>query len=201
MRSKDPELMEKIVRFAEEFYVTEGRSPSTSEIAGSMGCCKATVYHYLVEMDKRGIITYDGRDIRTEYTDKYYPEMASAVHCGSIRCGTPEEEIENIEQIVSLPTAIFGTGELYILTAGGESMIGIGIEEGDLVVVKKQQTAKVGEIVVAMVDGKNTLKTLCYDDDRMEYYLHPENPTMQDIYLHGKPLDIQGVAKNIIKKI
>ncbi len=68
------------------------------------------------------------------------------------------------------------------------------IDDGDLVIIRQQHTAQVGEIVVALTDeDKNTLKRLLYDDDRQSYYLHPENKDMEDIYVSG--LRVQGIQK------
>ena len=74
------------------------------------------------------------------------------------------------------------------------------IDDGDLVIIRQQHTAQVGEIVVALTDeDKNTLKRLLYDDDRQSYYLHPENKDMEDIYVSG--LRVQGVATHVIKAL
>ena len=77
---------------------------------------------------------------------------------------------------------------------------GAQIDDGDLVIIRQQHTAQVGEIVVALTDeDKNTLKRLLYDDDRQSYYLHPENKDMEDIYVSG--LRVQGVATHVIKAL
>ena len=78
-------------------------------------------------------------------------------------------------------------------------MIEAGIEEGDYVVIKKQTTADIGDIVVALHDNENTLKTLRYDQKRRKYILHPENTDMEDIEVDD--LTIQGVAKFVIKAL
>ena len=105
-----------------------------------------------------------------------------------------------VEDYMQLPVSIFGTGNLYILHADGDSMIDVGINDGDLVVIKEQDYANVGQIVVALDDNNcNTLKTLAYDNKKKCYYLHPENENYDDIYVKG--LSIQGVAQHIIKKL
>ena len=79
-------------------------------------------------------------------------------------------------------------------------MIGAGVEEGDYVVVRKQNTAEEGQIVVALVDdGECTLKRYYLDKRKKKVRLHPENPAMQDLYFDR--IDIQGVAVKIIKNI
>ena len=98
-----------------------------------------------------------------------------------------------------LPTALFGSGEFYILRANGDSMIDAGIETGDTVVIRKQNTAQFGDIVVALADGQNTLKTYAYDEELERVMLQPENEEYDPIY--PNELYIQGVAVNVIKKL
>ena len=78
-------------------------------------------------------------------------------------------------------------------------MIRAGINDGDLVLIRQQQTADIGDIVVALVDNEVTLKRLQFDDDRKSYYLHPENGRMRDIYVDE--LQVQGVAVKVIKDL
>ena len=79
-------------------------------------------------------------------------------------------------------------------------MIDAGISNGDLVVIKRQNHANIGDIVVALDDEKgNTLKTLCYNEKMKRYYLHPENNRYDDIYV--KHLVIQGIASHVIKQL
>lgn len=199
MRSKSPELMKQIQDFAEQYYLNEGRSPSTSDIANGVGIARGTAYKYLVAMNEQGLIRYNGRDIRTKLTEKFEATRSKAPICGSIPCGSPTEEIEHIETIVSLPTAIFGKGELYILVASGDSMIGAGIEDGDLVVINKQAHANEGDIVVALIDNESTLKRFYKDDENKRVILRAENKKYKDIIRPS--CTIQGVAQHVIKRV
>lgn len=131
--------MNKIKKFAEEFFISEGYSPSTTDIANNVGSSRGTVHRYLVEMNEKGLISYDGKTIKTEITEKVQISNSGIPICGSIPCGSPVEEAEHIDTIVSLPSAIFGTGEMYILVASGDSMKNAGIDDGDYVVVKKRK--------------------------------------------------------------
>jgi len=201
MRHKDKELMRRIREFAEHFYIQNGRSPSTAEIGLGVGVTKATVYNYLVEMNENGMLQYDGNAISTKRTDLLNAGITPAkVFLGSIPCGTPDVVEASVDEIVHLPTAIFGKGELCILHAQGESMIDAGIDDGDMVVVDTSAEATVGDIVVALDgEGQNTLKRLEYDNEKRCYYLHPENPALEDIYVNQ--LTVQGVARYVIKKL
>ena len=89
----------------------------------------------------------------------YAPDTTSVGVIGTIACGPLAMEEEAVEQYVDLPTSLFGNGDFFILHASGDSMIGAGIDDGDLVLIRKQEEAHNGEIVVAYIEGEgNTLK-------------------------------------------
>lgn len=204
MRSKNKALMDKICDFVNDYYKMYRKSPSVNEIAKGVGVAKTTSYRYLVEMNEKGIISYDGKTIETSHTDKCVSGYFSAPVVGSVRCGDPETEEESVEEYVSLPTSIFGIGEFYILRAVGDSMIDAGINENDLVLIKKQSTASEGDIVVALDENnENTLKTYAgVDEESQHAILRYEN---QKVYpekiIKVKQLVVQGVAVNVIKKL
>ena len=200
MRYKSPELMEKIVRFIDEYYMIHQKSPSMAVIADEIGLHRSNVQRYLAEMTEKGMLIQKGRTIITPAIEKNSKPVLAA-HVGSIRCGTPEFEEQDIDAYYTLPEAIFGKGEYYILTAKGDSMIEAGIEEGDLVVVRKTQEAEPGDIIVALLNGENTLKR--YKKDKAgRVFLHPENSSMEDIPVSEEDeFYLQGVATHIIKKI
>lgn len=200
MRRKDPELMEKIKVFAEDYYEEYGETPSNRTIAGAMGIGRSTVYYYLVEMANRNMISYENGNISSEKIEKFMQPVRYAAVVGSIPCGEPDEREVMVEQYIPLPVSIFGTGDFYVLRASGDSMIDAGIDSGDFVIIQKQETANLGDVVVALTDeNQNTLKRLLYDDDCGCYYLHPENPDYDDIYVDS--LSVQGVARHVIKAL
>ena len=105
-----------------------------------------------------------------------------------------------MEEYVPLPVSIFGRGELYILRASGDSMIGAGISDGDLVVVRRTTEANDGDIVVALTEETGTtLKRLLHEKGTGRVILHPENPSMQDMAFES--IAVQGVAVKVIKNI
>lgn len=199
MRTKSPELMDRIKKFIEEYYFQNGESPSTTKIAEAVGISRAGAYNYLVAMNDRGMIDYTNGVIETTATKKYNHSQATTAIVGSVPCGMPQYEEEYIEEYISLPTALFGTGEFFILRASGTSMIDAGINDGDLVVIRKQSTADEGDIVVALVDNQNTLKRFFKDDKNKRFILHPENKDMDDIIVDN--LVVQGVACHVIKEL
>ena len=199
MRSKSIDTMKKIKTFAEEYHMLHYQSPSMAQIAENVGFARSTAYKYLVEMDRRGMISYDGKEIRTKIIDHSNPRMIRAAVLGNIACGLPNVAEENIEEYVSLPESLFGRGEFYILRARGESMIEAGIEDGDLVVIRKQSDANDGDIIVALVEEEATLKRLYRDEENGRIILHPENKDMSDIVVDN--CIIQGIAVKVIKDL
>jgi repressor LexA len=199
MRHKSTELMGSIQAFVESYYQNNRHSPSTTEIADAVGIARGTAYKYLVEMNDKGLIRYDGQQIITDKTEKIKTELTSVALLGSVSCSVPTLEEEYAEEFVSMPQALFGKGTFFLLRANGESMIDVGIEPRDLVLVRKQSEARDGEIVVALVDNENTLKRYFVDPENHQIRLHPENKTMKDIIV--PECEIQGVAVNVIKTL
>ena len=204
MRSKNPELMKEICTYVSDYYRQRRSSPSVNDIAKAVGIAKTTAYRYLVDMNERGMISYDGRTIETPQINRCTSGYFSAPIVGSIRCGDPEAEEEFVEEYVSLPESVFGKGEFYLLRAAGDSMVDAGIEEGDLIVIRKQDSASVGDIVVALdEDGQNTLKTFNGIDDESGYaLLNYENKSRYPgKVIRVRELVVQGVAKHVIKAL
>ena len=201
MRHKDTGLMQTITAFVERFYLEEDRSPTTTDIANAVGISRSSAYRYLVAMNDRGLISYDGAQIETPKTKLKSASRPAEVYNGAIPCGTPETIEAAIDEIVPLPVSIFGEGDLFVIRTSGDSMIEAGIESDDLVVVRRQERADIGDIVVALCDNENTLKRLTYDDEIKKYVLHPENRSMEDIVVDSGDLKIQGVAKYLIKAL
>ncbi|MBQ6661968.1 MAG: repressor LexA [Firmicutes bacterium] len=203
MRSKSPELMERISRYIGDYYRQHHTTPTTREIATAVGISPASGYNYLVEMDKRGLLSYENGVITDlPKINKTKNGYFSAPLVGSIRCGDPETEEEQVEMYVSLPEAIFGTGQFYLLRAKGDSMVDAGIAEEDLLVIQIQQEANEGDIVVALdPDGQNTLKRFggyeevsgCY---RLEYMNEKRYPGKVE-RVHS--FAVQGVVRHVIR--
>lgn len=202
MRSKSIELMNQIKEFAETFYIEEGRSPSTTEIATEVGVSRGTVYRYIVEMAEKGMIEYDGSSITTEATRKYKGSGTSAtiLDC-SVSCGPGQLEEQRILEYVRLPETVFGNGEMFLLRANGDSMVDVGIDDGDWVVIRKQNTAEEGDIIVALSDGCNNLKYFYRSKRKGCAILRSANEAKRYKDIEVYDLQIQGVAQNVIKDL
>ncbi len=118
---------------------------------------------------------------------------------GEIPCGEPNTLNGQIKGHIEIPNKMLGAGDHFVLRAKGSSMIGAGIEDGDLVIVKKQDYAEDAQIVVAFVDGETTLKRLYKNEKQQLIELRPENDEYRTI--HVDDCQILGVAVKIIKDL
>ncbi len=196
MRTLNQERLTAMAEYINTYQKEKGRSPSYREIMHYMGMSSLNlVQRYVLGLEREGKIT------RTRLGNIELPakldtgEMAIVPLVGQIACGEPCFEVENIEESLALPRSVFGGGELFMLRAFGDSMIDAGINKDDLLVIRKQQEANDGDIVVALTNGENTLKRL-YHKGRI-IVLHPENKTMEDIEVTN--CEIQGVLVGCIK--
>ena len=200
MRSKSTELMLQIKSYIENYFERYAATPTVREIAKSMRIATSSAYRYLVAMSERDMISYENGIISTPKIEMMSPVVNPAAIVGSIPCGTPDEREALVEEYLPLSVSVFGNGSFYVLRASGDSMIDAGIDDGDLIVIKEQSTANIGDIVVALTDeDKNTLKRLRFDNEEQSYYLHPENKALEDIYVDD--LRVQGVATHVIKAL
>ncbi len=198
MRSKNPEYMKEIIAFVDRFYTERHRSPSCREIAAHTSLERSAVHNYLVLMNASGAIEYDGQTILTPNIRATMNGARRIGIVGPVSCGLPAEAEAAPGEYLALPLSMVGDDDVYLLTASGESMIEAGIQPGDLVLVRRQETARDGDIVVAWVDGEgNTLKR--FRRDGKAVILHPENSAMQDIRVTD--CRVQGVVSWILKKV
>lgn len=199
MRTKDTALIEQIKKSIEKTYEESGRSPSVRQIAKEVGCSYSTVSRYIKEMVERGLIARTSGEYETEAISKMNMDTVPVAVVGSVSCGPLTFAEENIEEYIKLPTSLLGQGKFFILHASGQSMIGAGIEDGDLVVVRQQPTAEPGQIVVALVEDEVTLKRFYPDPENGYVRLHPENKRLKDIIVDD--CQIQGVAVKVLKDL
>ena len=201
MRTKNLDLMEQILKFIDNSYSINGRSPTIREIADALQISKSCVGEYLNEMERKNLVKNNGgsRGIMTMKMAKTNNSVSNLPVVGSIACGSPLLAEENIEKYLPIPTEFLGSGKYFILKASGNSMIKANIEDGDYVIIKQQEIAEVGQIIVALINDEVTLKRYYLDNKRQQVRLHPENDKMNDMYF--KSIVIQGVAVKVIKDL
>ena len=204
MKHRNPEAMDRIIPFVNDFYRDNHRSPSLRQISAGTGIPHMTVKRMLNTLADSGIIDYDGETIVTEETNKQNDETVPVGIIGNIPCGNLSLEEEAIEEIVNLPVSIFGKGELFLLHARGDSMTGAGIDDGDLVLIRKQPDCEVGDIVVALDENsENTLKVYGGIDKRTKKVIlkYANEAVYPGKRILVNELMVQGVARHVIKAL
>ena len=201
MRSKSTELMDKIIDYIDNKYFSEGYVPSVREIAAALEISKSCVSNYISEMESKGMIekSTGWHSLKTNTIRKVNSEMVYLPVVGDVACGNLRYAVENIEKYIPMPKSLLGNGKYHILVAKGDSMINAGIHDGDYVIIKEQDYANEGQIIVALVDGEATLKRYYIDTKKRKIRLHPENEKFEDMFYDS--VRIQGVAVKIIKDI
>lgn len=196
MRSKDTELLERIKTYVEEYCDDYGCGPTVRDVADALGINYSRAQSYLAALREEGQLNASDHN---HYESIHFDRDTTSVDLvGSISCGPLSEAQQQNRGYIRLPRSFVGQGSFFFLEARGDSMIDAGIEEGDLILVRKQRTAENGQIVVALVENETTLKRLKYDAKKCRYYLHPENGAYEDMYV--EQLEIQGVVSKIIKE-
>lgn len=177
------ENQQKILDFIKSEIEDKGYPPSVREICAAVGLrSTSTVHAHLNHLEAQGLIRRDPTKPRAlEVLDGSLARGRTVPLVGQVTAGQPILAVENIEDYLTLPQSMLGRDELFCLRVQGDSMIDIGILDGDIVVLRQQDTAGNGDIVVAMTpDDEATLKRIFYEDGRVR--LQPENRTMSPIY-------------------
>ena len=199
MKGKNQSLMDNIVSYIDDRYMETHQAPSMREIARKFEISVSTVKWYIDILVEKGIISNSSsyRGLSTNKMTKSTSNMNHIPIVGTIACGSPLFAEENIECYVPLPTYLVGNGKFFILRANGNSMIKAGINTGDFVIVKQQNYADEGQIVVALTGDEATLKRYYIDKDKKQIRLHPENDNMEDMFFDE--IDIQGIVVKSVK--
>ena len=204
MRSKNTAHYKTIVDFVNKYFDGVGRSPSTREIESGTGISRPTVQRYLRELSERGEIEYDGhRGIVTDYMRGAAEGTSPVLMGNSIPCGMLNEVCDAELESIRMPPALLGTGDFFLLRAKGNSMINAGIDDGDLVLIKRCERVREGRIAAFLYDNsETTLKR--FKQDKNAIYLIPENDAMEPIVIRGNDrtrLIIQGEAIMVMKDL
>ena len=202
-----------ILKFIEKQINEKGYPPSVREIGKAVGLSStATVHGYLAKLTKKGYIKKEdqkGRTVRVlkgGLADNEKPspkplyngrELVDVPVIGKITAGAPILAVENVTDTFPIPIDFVGNSESFMLTVRGESMIEAGILDGDYILVKRQNSARNGQIVVALIEDEATVKTFYKEKDYIR--LQPENSTMDPIIVPD--CKILGVVGGVFRKL
>ena len=199
MARKITKRQQQIYDFIRSYQTEKGYPPSVREMAAAVGLSSpSTVHAHLSALEAHGLIKRDktkpralevfeqegnpdnNLDISQESS---VPEMRGVVSLplvGRVAAGMPILAEQNIEDTFTIPTEIASDSSSFILEVHGNSMINVGIYNGDYIIVREQPSAMNGDIVVAMIDGSATVKTFYKERGRVR--LQPENDAMEPIF-------------------
>ena len=176
---------QKILDYIKEEILKKGYPPTVREICETVGLrSTSSVHAHLATLEKNGYIRRDPTKPRAiEICDDSFQvvrtEMTSLPEVGDVAAGLPILAQENIMSYVPVPSEFVPSGESFILRVRGDSMINVGIFDGDRIFVNSCNTARDGDIVVALVDDSATVKTFYKEKDHIR--LQPENDSMDPI--------------------
>lgn len=197
------EKEQKVLEFIISQVKDTGYPPSVREICKSVGfksTCSA--HQYIQRLTDKGYLEKSNLKMRAlKVVEDEKEDTIALPIIGKVAAGEPILATENIEDYFSIGESFFSKDALknnnFVLRVQGQSMINVGINNGDFIVVSKQDTARNGEIVVAMIDGDATVKT--YYKEKSYIRLQPENDTMDPII--SDKVEIIGKVIGLFRKI
>jgi repressor LexA len=200
---------QEIFDFIRKYSAKYGYPPTVRDIGKAVGLASSsTVHAHLANLEKIGLLRRDPSKPRAiELFDRAVGTAVDSVRAivrpdalplvGSVAAGRPVPAEEDIEDYISVPDAAGGGSGEYLLRIRGDSMKNAGILEGDLVVVRRQDTAEEGEIVVALLGEEATVKRFFREDDHIR--LQPENETMEPI--RSREVKILGRVVGLLRSL
>lgn len=199
MARKITKRQQQIYDFIRSYQTEKGYPPSVREMAAAVGLSSpSTVHAHLSALEAHGLIKRDKTKPRALEVfeqggnpdnnldisqESPVPEMRGVVSLplvGRVAAGMPILAEQNIEDTFTIPTEIASDSSSFILEVHGNSMINVGIYNGDYIIVREQPSVMNGDIVVAMIDGSATVKTFYKERGRVR--LQPENDAMEPIF-------------------
>lgn len=191
----------RVFDYLKEQIREKGYPPSIREICAALNFkSTSSVHQYIARLAEKGYI--DKGDLKTRAIKIVGDEPTISIPIvGKVAAGEPILAQENIEDYFSIGESFFSQSDLknetFVLKVQGESMLNAGINNGDYIIVSKENTARNGQIVVAMIDGNATVKTFYKEKDHVR--LQPENDTMEPIIV--KDVQIVGKVVGLFRKI
>ena len=193
----------EILTFIQRHAETRGYPPSVREIGRALGLTSSsTVHSHLAALEKKGYLHRDPskpRALEILRDERAFPPKRAIPLpvVGRVAAGTPILAQENIEDYFPVPAEFLAGAEGFILRVHGDSMIDAGIHDGDYLIVRRQPTARDGDIVVARLEDEATVKRFYREADHVR--LQPENDAMEPIL--ARDVHIEGKAVGLIRRM
>lgn len=198
--SKNNTTADKILEYMNSYKKSYGYIPSIREMCQAFDMsATSSIFYYLKILEKQGKIKRTGLKSRAiEIIDEGSTQANKVPVIGTVAAGSPILATENIEDYIEIPKGYFSSDDstLFVLKVKGDSMINAGIFEGDEIIVKKQNTAENGQLVVALIDDSATVKRFFKEKDHIR--LMPENQNYSPIITNTAT--ILGIVQGLLRR-
>lgn len=196
MKKIDLKLKE-VYDFIVEYVENNSYPPTIRDICSSCSIkSTATAYSYVEKLKDQGLLNGNSQKKRSITLTNKKNDCKMIPLIGTIRAGSPIFAVENLEGYYPLPKEFESSSATFALKVKGNSMINAGIFDNDIIIVRQQNTASNGEIIVALIEDSATVKRLYVKNGK--YILHPENDQMQDMIYDD--INILGVVLGLFRK-
>ena len=191
----------EILEFIKACILKKGYPPTVREICEKVQLkSTSSVHSHLEQLEKNGYIHRDPTKPRAiEIVDDTFNlsrrELVNVPLIGTVQAGTPITAVENLEATLTLPVQLTGDSDCFMLRVQGESMMNIGMYEGDMLIVRHQNTANNGDIVVARIDDEATVKRFYKENGHIR--LQPENDNFDPIIVDD--CHIEGLVIGLVR--
>lgn len=190
------EKLTKVMDYIRKFSEENGYTPSVREICQQCGIkSTATVHSYIAKLQDRGFLSKTDNKKRSVSIGRSSSVTIPLI--GTVTAGQPIFAYENYEDYYTFPAGEFKGEELFMLRVCGTSMIDAGILDGDKIIVRRQQTANDGEIIVALAEDSATVKRIFFRDGKI--ILHPENEALSDMVFEPGEISVLGKVVGLMR--
>jgi len=188
----------EILEFIRSFQAKKGYAPSLEEIAARFGLSAvSTVHEHIVNLTRKGFLRRGWNRARS-IEPLVGREAVEAPLVGTVAAGAPIEAVE-VPESVALPPELTGRGETFVLRVRGDSMVGDGILDGDLIVVEKRRRVENGVLAIVLLrGGEATVKRFYQEGETVR--LRPSNPAMEDILCPAAEVEVRGIVVGLLRR-
>ncbi len=189
--------LDELYLYIQKYIENNGFPPTVRDICKDLQIkSTATAHYYLNKLKERGLLEKPDDKKRALSIKNKFESPITVPLIGTVTAGTPILAVENFEGYYPIPQEFSTDGDLFMLKVKGDSMINAGIFDGDKIIVKKQESANNGDIVVCLIDDSATVKRFFTKNGKI--VLHPENDLMDDIILDDAV--ILGLVVGLMRK-
>jgi len=199
---KPSKRQSEVLEFVRDFTRRNGVPPSIREIGAALGITSSTVFQHLHYLERKGYLRNADRSSRSfqlvELMHDKYSDCVEVPVIGKIAAGRPLLAVEDVTEHIPVVRGLAKNREMFALIVQGDSMIERGIMDGDYAIVRKQDTAEEGDIVVALIEDEATLKEFHREGKRIR--LDAANRRVKPIYVAESEFHIQGKVVGVQRR-